>query len=142
MHHWKDTCVRMCVIQDQCLKFLIIARAMDVWLLEVAKPTYISKLRFVQKPSEIYRVVYSFKRKANLFKIVAFESCVLIIFLIVVLSFSFFNSFHWINLSFTMLFNNSFSLFWRNFKLCFFFFCTLWIFLVLTYFSQVFSRYL
>lgn len=81
MHHWKDACVRMCVIQDQCLKFLIIARAIDVWLLEVAKPTYISKLRFVQKPSEIYRVVYSFKRKANLFKIVAFESCVLVIFL-------------------------------------------------------------
>ena len=42
MHHWKDNCLRMRVVQDQCvLKFLIIARAMIVWLLEVATPTYV-----------------------------------------------------------------------------------------------------
>ena len=39
MHHWKDSCLRG--VQDQCvLKFLIIARAMVVWLLEVAIATY------------------------------------------------------------------------------------------------------
>ena len=41
MHHWKDNSLRMRVVQDQCvLKFLIIARAMVVWLLEVAIATY------------------------------------------------------------------------------------------------------
>ena len=45
MHHWKDNCLRMRVVQDQCvLKFLIIARAMVVWLLEVAIATYVIKV--------------------------------------------------------------------------------------------------
>ena len=45
MHHWKDNCLRMRVVQDQCvLKFLTIARAMVVWPLEVAIATYVIKV--------------------------------------------------------------------------------------------------
>ena len=45
MHRWKDNCLRMRVVQDQCVrKFLIIARAIVVWLLEVAIATYVIKV--------------------------------------------------------------------------------------------------